>query len=215
MSYTLLTAFVLVSTVWIVNHIRFCLSFPSAPGPVSGRWGKLWYLRKIWQGKFEQFDIEAHDGGGEYFPPSKQTFTFTNRPAARKVVRIAPQMYSIDDPTMVRAIYGVSSPFPKSKWYDAFGDPRVPNHNLFSARDRVVHGVMRRKVANIYAMSTIKSYEPRVDSCIDLLLQRLDDFAGSGQVFDLSVYLRCYAFDVIGAITVSLSQHNDKVSAPS
>jgi cytochrome P450 len=122
---------------------------------------------------------------------------------AKKIVRIAPQMYSIDDPATMRDIYGVSSPFPKAKWYDAWGDPRIPNHNLFSARDRAVHGVMRRKVANMYAMSTVKSYEPHVDSCIDLLLQRLDGFAESGEAFDLQVYLRSYAFDVIGAITVS------------
>jgi cytochrome P450 len=121
---------------------------------------------------------------------------------AKKIVRIAPQMYSIDDPASMRAIYGVSSPFPKAKWYDAWGDPRIPNHNLFSARDRAVHGVMRRKVANMYAMSTVKSYEPHMDSCIDLLFQRLDEFAESGEAFDLQVYLRCYAFDVIGAITV-------------
>ena len=113
-------------------------------------------------------------------------------------------MYSIDDPATMRAIYGVSSPFPKAKWYDAWGDPRSPNHNLFSARDRAVHGVMRRIVANMYAMSAVKSYEPHVDGCIDLLLQRLDEFAASGQAFDLQVYLRCYAFDVIGAITVGL-----------
>jgi cytochrome P450 len=114
-------------------------------------------------------------------------------------------MYSIDDPTMVRAIYGISSPLPKSKWYDAWGDPRIPNHNLFSATDRAVHSVMRRKVASVYAMGTIKSYEPHADSCIDLLLERFDEFAASGKVFDLPNYLQCYAFDVIGAITVSLS----------
>jgi hypothetical protein len=67
----------------------------------------------------------------------------TDHSAAVKIVRTAPQMYSIDDPTMVRAIYGISSPLPKSKWYDAWGDPRIPNHNLFSATDRAVHSVMR------------------------------------------------------------------------
>jgi cytochrome P450 len=127
----------------------------------------------------------------------------TDHTAAVKIVRIAPQIYSIDNPTMLRAIYGISSPLPKSKWYDTWGDPRIPNHNLFSATDRAVHNVMRRKVASMYAMSTIKSYEPHVDSCIDLLLQRFDEFAASGQVFDLPNYFQCYAFDVIRAVTVS------------
>lgn len=124
--------------------------------------------------------------------------------AARKVVQVAPGMYSIDDPSIVRAIYGVSSPLPKSKWYDAFGDPRVANHNLFSARDRAVHGAMRRQVAGMYSLSTIKSYEPHVDNCISLLLKQFDAFAASGEVFDLQLWMQCYAFDVIGEITVSL-----------
>jgi hypothetical protein len=112
-------------------------------------------------------------------------------------------MYSVDDPATARILYGVSSPYSKSKWYEAWGDPRIPNHNLFSARDRNVHGIMRRKVANMYAMTSIKSYEPHADSCIDLLLHQLDEFAANGRTFDLQHYLRCYAFDVIGAITVS------------
>lgn len=112
-------------------------------------------------------------------------------------------MYSIDDPATARILYSAASPYPKSKWYKAWGDPRVPNHNLFSATDRDAHGIMRRKVGNMYAMTTIKSYEPYVDGCIDLLLQRLDECAANGRTFDLQHYLRCYAFDVIGAITVS------------
>lgn len=66
-------------------------------------------------------------------------------------------MHSIDDPARARILYGVSPPFSKSKWYKAWGDPRIPNYNLFNARDRNLHGVMRRKVANMYAMTTIKS----------------------------------------------------------
>ncbi|KAK2734140.1 hypothetical protein CKAH01_08184 [Colletotrichum kahawae] len=122
-------------------------------------------------------------------------------PEARKIVRIGPRMYSIDDPDMARVNYGISSPLPKSKWYDAWGNPRIPNHNLFSARDRAMHGLMRRKVAGMYSMSTIKSYEPYVDSCVALLLKRFDEFAASGETFDLQHWMQCYAFDVIGEIT--------------
>ena len=114
-------------------------------------------------------------------------------------------MYSIDDPATARILYGISSPYSKSAWYQAWGDPQIQNHNLFSARDRNVHAIMRRKVASMYAMTSIKSYEPYVDSCIELLLQRFDEFVESGRTFNLQNYLQCYAFDVIGAITVSLS----------
>ncbi|KAF4924395.1 Pisatin demethylase [Colletotrichum viniferum] len=173
----------LLAVSWLLNHTRSCLSLPDAYGPALARWSDAWYIWKIWQGKYEAYGIEAHRNG------------------FRKIVRIGPRMYSIDDPAMARVIYGISSPLPKSKWYDAWGDPRIPNHNLFSARDRAVHGLMRRKVASMYSMSTIKSYEPYVDSCVALLLKRFDEFAASGEMFDLQHWIQCYAFDVIGEIT--------------
>ncbi|KAK1497076.1 hypothetical protein CTAM01_08088 [Colletotrichum tamarilloi] len=173
----------LLAISWLLSHILACLSLPGAYGPALARWTDAWYIWKIWQGKYEAYDIEAHENG------------------SRKIVRIGPRMYSIDDPAMARVIYGISSPLPKSGWYDAWGDPRIPNHNLFSARDRAVHGLMRRKVASMYSMSTIKSYEPYVDSCVALLLKRFDEFAESGETFDLQQWMQCYAFDVIGEIT--------------
>ncbi|KXH44933.1 hypothetical protein CNYM01_07071 [Colletotrichum nymphaeae SA-01] len=175
----------LLAIGWLLSHILACLSLPGAYGPALARWTDAWYIWKIWQSKYEAYDIEAHNNG------------------SRKVVRIGPRMYSIDDPAMARVIYGIASPLPKSGWYDAWGDPRIPNHNLFSARDRAVHGLMRRKVASMYSMSTIKSYEPYVDSCVALLLKRFDEFAESGEAFDLQQWMQCYAFDVIGEITVS------------
>jgi len=66
MSHTILTLFVLVSLGLIVKHIRFCLSFPSVPGPASAKWSKIWYLVRIWRGDFEKYDIDAHCGGGTY-----------------------------------------------------------------------------------------------------------------------------------------------------
>ncbi|UQC87267.1 uncharacterized protein CLUP02_12770 [Colletotrichum lupini] len=171
----------LLAISWLLSHILACLSLPGAYGPALARWTDAWYIWKIWQGKYEAYDIEAHENG------------------SRKIVRIGPRMYSIDDPAMARVIYGISSPL--LGWYDAWGDPRIPNHNLFSARDRAVHGLMRRKVASMYSMSTIKSYEPYVDSCVALLLKRFDEFAESGETFDLQQWMQCYAFDVIGEIT--------------
>ncbi|KAK1499348.1 hypothetical protein CCUS01_00072 [Colletotrichum cuscutae] len=157
----------LLAISWLLSHILACLSLPGAYGPALARWTDAWYIWKIWQGKYEVYDIEAHENG------------------SRKIVRIGPRMYSVDDPAMARVIYGISSPLPKSG----------------CARDRAVHGLMRRKVASMYSMSTIKSYEPYVDSCIALLLKRFDEFAESGETFDLQQWMQCYAFDVIGEIT--------------
>lgn len=108
----------------------------------------------------------------------------------------------------MKPIYGIGSPLKKSSWYDYWGDPRVPNHNLFSAIDPAFHAAMRRKMANLYTMTTIKSYEPYVNNCVRVLLEQFDRFATNGEWFDLQHFTQCYALDVIGEITVSLLPYN-------
>lgn len=51
-------------------------------------------------------------------------------------------------------------------------------------------------------MSSLVSLESFVDECTGIMAARLTEFAESGQVFDLSHWLQCFAFDVIGKITV-------------
>ena len=55
----------------------------------------------------------------------------------------------------------------------------------------------------MYSLTSIKSYEPYVDDCIDILLKRFDEFAATGEEVNLQHWMQCYAFDVIGEITVS------------
>jgi hypothetical protein len=52
-------------------------------------------------------------------------------------------------------------------------------------------------------MSSLVAYEPFVDNCIELFCQRLKEFKSSSSPIDLGYWLQCYAFDVIGDITVS------------
>ena len=52
-------------------------------------------------------------------------------------------------------------------------------------------------------MSALVSYEKYVDECASILSGRLREFARSGARIDMSHWLNCYAFDVIGDITYS------------
>ena len=52
-------------------------------------------------------------------------------------------------------------------------------------------------------MSSLVTYESYVDSCTDILEQRLREFASNGDTVDMMKWLQCYAFDVIGDITYS------------
>jgi hypothetical protein len=51
-------------------------------------------------------------------------------------------------------------------------------------------------------MTSLVQLEPFVNHCTSIFRARLDEFANSGQVIDVSHWLQCYAFDVIGKITV-------------
>lgn len=62
----------------------------------------------------------------------------------------------------------------------------------------------RRPVAHAYSLSTMVEYEGLVDSTIALLLSRLDtQYADTGEVLDLGLWLQFFAFDVIGELTFS------------
>jgi hypothetical protein len=51
-------------------------------------------------------------------------------------------------------------------------------------------------------MTTLVQLEPFINECTDILKARLTEFAKAGEAIDLSSWLQCYAFDVIGNMTV-------------
>lgn len=63
------------------------------------------------------------------------------------------------------------------------------------------HASQRRKYASAYSMSSLVTYEPYVDNCTELMVQRFSELAGSGRLINLAHWNQCYAFDVIGEIT--------------
>lgn len=66
-------------------------------------------------------------------------------------------------------------------------------------------------MANLYSATSLRSMEPGVDECIDIFLERLNELASEGKIFDLQFWMQCYAFDVIGQITVRY-QTNPRLS---
>ncbi|GME62452.1 cytochrome P450 [Neofusicoccum parvum] len=156
----------------------------SVPGPLLARFSRLWYLRQAWTGKFPRTNIKLHQ---KYGP----------------IVRIAPNEYSIDDPSAIKPIYGHGTVFVKGSWYHASGAPSGMKQNIFAEIDPKTHAAERRKIASLYTMSTLLKMEEEVNSCISLVEDRFRNFAKSQSTIELQWWMQCYAFDVIGAITVS------------
>jgi hypothetical protein len=91
------------------------------PGPAWTRFTRLWYFRRVWNGKFEEDNIALHEKYGA-------------------VVRIAPGQYSINDRAALRTIYGPGTKFAKSAWYEGWKHPDPERWTLFPDRDIKRHG---------------------------------------------------------------------------
>lgn len=120
------------------------------------------------------------------------------------VVQIAPRYFSISDPDALKVIYGHGTKFEKAPWYQSWKIDKTET-NLFIEKSAAIHSALRRKVASMYSMSSLMSYEPFVVNCISLFQDRLLEKVTSGEEIDLAVWLQYYAFDVIGEITVRIT----------
>ena len=72
---------------------------------------------------------------------------------------------------------------------------------IFSTRDESVHEAMKRPIAQVYAMSNLRSYESLVESTESLFLDKLGKLADEGRRVDLGTWLHWFATDVVLEIT--------------
>lgn len=70
-----------------------------------------------------------------------------------------------------------------------------------SIRANRCKGEAKKRFSALYSLSSLVSYEPFVDRCVDLFLDRLREFSHSKKEIDLGYWMQCYTFDVIGCIT--------------
>ncbi|KAK8132120.1 cytochrome P450 oxidoreductase [Apiospora kogelbergensis] len=150
----------------------------SIPGPRIARLTRLWYFKRVWHGSWHTDDIALHQ---KYGP----------------VVRVAPGWFSLAGPPD-KDVYGIASRFPKSNWYEGWKHPDPRRWTLFSDQDIHRHAATRRCFQSLYSMSALLSYEPYVDECVTLFLERMAGFTRAGQIVDMAHWFQCFAFDVMG-----------------
>ncbi|KAF5708566.1 cytochrome P450 monooxygenase oxidoreductase [Fusarium mundagurra] len=184
MSLYVLLGFCLTLGWVILTLVKFIRSpLRRVPGPFLARFTRLWLLKQAYYGTYPKTSIELHK---KYGP----------------VVRVAPNEYSIDDPAAAKIIYGSGRGFTKSPWYYASGNPISPLPNIFVEPNPHIHAQARRKVAAAYSMTNLVQLEPFIDKCSAVLRDRLEEFARSGNSVEISHWMQCYAFDVIGMMTL-------------
>ncbi|OHF01691.1 pisatin demethylase [Colletotrichum orchidophilum] len=76
-----------------------------------------------------------------------------------------------------------------------------PTQTLFTTLNENFYARIKRSISILYSMSTLTEFESFVDSTIQKLLEKLDEFAEARRECDLATWLQYYAFDVIGELT--------------
>lgn len=154
----------------------------SVPGPFLARFTRLWFLFRVWRGRFDLDIIALHKRYGS-------------------IVRFGPSHYCFSDPEAIKIIYGKGTEFDKSSWYEAWNAPGFKS--LFTEPSVKAHGQLRRKFQSTYSMSSMVSYETFAEQCIEILCQRLEEIAKAGGKTDLYVWLLSYAGDAVSMISYS------------
>ncbi|KAF4834326.1 Cytochrome P450 monooxygenase gsfF [Colletotrichum tropicale] len=152
------------------------------PGPWIARYSPIWRMMFVWNGDAHERYRELH---AKYGP----------------IVRTAPNVVDISDPSAMFTIYGIGSKFLKSAFYHtlsmAYEGKNMPS--MFSTTDPEEHKALKRPVAQKFSMSSIRTLEYLVDPCSQIFTDAMLDM--QGQVVDLGNWVQWYAFDVIGAIS--------------
>ncbi|KAF8751688.1 Cytochrome P450 monooxygenase [Rhizoctonia solani] len=79
----------------------------------------------------------------------------------------------IDSTAIRKIVYGHSSGLLKSEFYEILQSAETKD--VFSARDKVVHTMKRKRIANIYSAQNVLSFEPRVKEHIRRFYIQLDN----------------------------------------
>lgn len=173
---------------YVVYHAIFFPLFRrdlrKIPGPFLARFTDLYRLLLVRTGVAHERYIQLHDHYGPF-------------------VRLGPNHVSVGCPTAIPILYNTRTRHPKSNFYPVMGNLAhgkvVPT--IFSTQDESVHEAMKRPIAQVYAMTNLRTYEPLVESTEAVLFDKLDKLADEERVFDLGTWLHWFATDVIMELT--------------
>ncbi|KAH7117023.1 cytochrome P450 67 [Dendryphion nanum] len=115
-------------------------------------------------------------------------------------VRTGPRQLSILRPSAIPLLYGPNPACTKSSWYGQSGnDPNKVSINM--TRDEKSYRLRRRAWDRGLSFKAISTYEPRIKSKVDLLIEKLRKTAGTP--IDVTQMTMFFAFDLMGELGFS------------
>jgi hypothetical protein len=96
----------------------------------------------------------------------------------------------LGSPEAFATIYRFSNALDKAQFYEPYNTTGFsPHGDVFSCKSDKKHGQRRRITSNIYSMTNVAKSEEYINSCSDLLTERLGQFADSGKPCDIGEWL--------------------------
>lgn len=175
-------AFLIYYAGWIV-YTRTLHPLASVPGPLWPSISRTWLMWRMHVGDFE---VELHKAHDQYGP----------------LVRIAPDEVSSGVPAEIPIIYRMQKPLEKTVWYLPWrAMPQFHERpDMFTTLLGKDHAAYKKIIAGVFTMGSVLRNEEQMDGCLQLFMNRMEEFAGRGESLDFGMWLEMYAFDIIGAV---------------
>ncbi|KAH8651948.1 cytochrome P450 [Tricladium varicosporioides] len=177
--------FPLLLVAYIV-YTRYFTGISHIPGPFSASVSNFWKINAAWHQEMPKRNISLHR---KYGP----------------LVRIGPNMISVDDPTVLSTIYGFKPIYLKTAFYpivEALYNGKLLA-NLFTTRSEQYHAHLKRASVTAYSMTSLADLEPYVQPVIDMFLKRIGEIGDGGKAIDIGTWLQYFTFDALGEINFS------------
>ena len=121
-----------------------------------------------------------------------------------KVVRVAPNLVSVTDTNEINQLYGITTKFIKSPFYDlaaTYDDEGFVPDPFVIRKDKALHSRMKRNAANAYSLNGLIQFEPWVDPILTNLVHKLDEYAYENRTCDIGDLLKNFAMDAVCNLT--------------
>ncbi|CAE6363336.1 unnamed protein product [Rhizoctonia solani] len=141
-------------------------------GPFAASLSNWWLSRSAQSGNHSEIIHELHEKYGACFVLDVDGLMPITSGTSGKFVRIGPNHISIADPSALEVAYEQSNGLLKSEFYEAFQTD--PLGNVFNVRDKAVHTMKRKRIANVFSAQNVQAFESGVRSHIEKFCVQLD-----------------------------------------
>ncbi|VUC30454.1 unnamed protein product, partial [Clonostachys rosea] len=174
-----------VLVIYYFTTTLFSRGLHKVPGPFLRTLSPLPRLWSVYKGFSHEDDSALHK---RYGP----------------IVRLGPNLVSVNNADELHTIYGVSSQFYKSRFYSlAEGyDEAGLIPDPFVMTDKAMHSRLRRGAANAYSLNSMVQLETYVDPVAERLVNKIQkEYATGKKIVDLAQLVQQCAMDAICALT--------------